>query len=321
MPKHAYVTFLFRNNRYLPGALLFAYALRRQQTRADIVCLVSQGVSWQSVKALKVLYDAVIHVDEIFVDNLHKHERADLPYLFTRFNALRLGNDGDLGRYYDKIVAADADVLPLRRYDSLFALDTPAGILNERPEHFLRCDHNGRYIVAESVYATGEWMWHEAYNPICPHGRKIPAHITDRVKTDPQNMGVNSSLYVLSPHMADFDSIVRDISREDVRAAVGRFRWPEMQYLTMAWSGRWHNIDLRFCGFNGYPHSRVLHGLHFAGRKPWLAERLSDPKSLARILRFPDVALWFRYFRGMAADYPEVLRAGRVRRLWELVRG
>ena len=42
----------------------------------------------------------------------------------------------------------------------------------------------GIYIYPASVNETGKWVWHGLYEPMCPHGKKIPQYITDRVKTD-----------------------------------------------------------------------------------------------------------------------------------------
>ena len=51
------------------------------------------------------------------------------------------------------------------------------------------------------------------------------------------------------------------------------FDWPDMQYLTIRWSGRWRNIDVRYSALNGYPSLEVLYGTHFAGFKPWYLQR------------------------------------------------
>ncbi len=39
----AFVTFLMLNDSFLPGALLVAHQLRCLWTRADLVCLVTEG--------------------------------------------------------------------------------------------------------------------------------------------------------------------------------------------------------------------------------------------------------------------------------------
>ena len=126
--RYAFVTFMIMNDSFLPGALMFAYGLRAQNCSEDIVCLVSGSVSKCAVYALQSIFDKVICTDEIYVDHRLRHSRQDRPFLFSRFNALRLGKDGDLKQNYKKIILCDSDLLPIRDYSSLFFLHAPAGI-------------------------------------------------------------------------------------------------------------------------------------------------------------------------------------------------
>ena len=60
--RYAYATFLLGDGRYLPGALLFAYGLRRQRTKADILCIVSGSLPQEVRDALLTLYDDAITI-------------------------------------------------------------------------------------------------------------------------------------------------------------------------------------------------------------------------------------------------------------------
>ena len=315
-PRFAFVTFLMRNDSYLPGALLVAHALSKQRVRADLVCLVSDGVTAGARAALGVLFDHVVEVEQIFVPHKRRQTRQDRPYMFTRLNALRLGADGDLGFRYEKIVLLDADVLPLKNYAQLLQVDTPAGIINEDKSHFAEIDAAGRYVIPPSVETSGTWKWHRLYEDVCPHGYKIPSEITDRVAEDVTNLGINGSLFVLTPSLAEFRAIEADVRRPDVARLVGDlYDWPEMQYLTLRWSGQWTNIDLRYSGFNGYPNLSVLYGTHFAGFKPWYVRR---EKAMAHYARHDDFQLWFgEYIAMVRRDHPQLLGVKRLRRLLE----
>ena len=182
MGKNAYVTFIIRNDSYLPGALVFAFALRRQDTKSDLICIVSDNITENAIKKLKVLYDDVIVLDELYVKHDRRQERQDRPFLFSRFSAFRLGKDGDLGKNYEKIIIADCDLLPISNYDSLFDLKAPAGIINEKKEYCMEYTDKD-YIIPDSVYLDGTWIWHDVYKEI-PHGTKIQKAITDRIKND-----------------------------------------------------------------------------------------------------------------------------------------
>ncbi len=313
----AYVTFVMLNDNYVPGALALGHSLRQQQTRAALVCLVSDGVSSKARGALARLFDLVVEVDLLYVPHARRQERQDRPYFFTRLNALRLGADGDLGCRFEKVVVIDADVLPLQRYDHLFQLVPPAGILNESKDHVIESDASGNYAQTEVARTTGKWVWHHLYDPLCPHGHLIPGEITDRVGVDPKNMGLNGSLFVLEPSMEEFDSIQQDVRRPEIERLVGDlFDWPDMQYLTMRWSGRWRNIDIRFSALNGYPDLAVLCGTHFAGFKPWYFHR---DKAMARYCRYPDFQRWFQEFEQMIRNHPDLLEVGKLRRLHESI--
>jgi alpha-N-acetylglucosamine transferase len=312
--RFAFVTFLMLNDSYLPGALLLAYALRKQHTRADLVCMATKDITSAARYALGLLFDHVVDVPQIFVPHKRRQERQDRPYMFTRMNALRLGADGDLGFSYEKVVVLDADVLPLRHYDHLFAMNAPAGIINEDKSHFIEVNPDGSYHVSPDVERTGTWKWHRLYGEICPHGHKIPKEITDRVTQDPLNLGINGSLFVFEPSMDEFIQIREDVRRPEVLRLVGDlYNWPEMQYLTARWSGRWTSVDLRFAAFNGYPKLSVLFGTHFGGLKPWQFRR---EKAIARWGRYQDFQLWFREYTSMVAEaYPSLQKVKRLKRL------
>lgn len=313
MSKYAYVTFIIRNDSFLPGALVFAYGLRKQHTKHDLIAIVSEGFNPQSLKALNVLFDDVIELKDIFVRHKNRHERQDRPYLFSRFHALRLGSDGDLNKHYEKILICDADVLPLRYYDDLFRLNVPAGIINEKKSYCM-ADTNGQYVVPKSAYEHGTWLWHEIYKDY-PMNAKIPKEITDRIHEDKQNMGINASLYLFEPSMALFNEIQKDLNDPEVQAEISTYPWPEMQYITQKLSGQWHNIDLRYSSFNGYPFIDCLYGIHYAGLKPWQRNH----RSIRHFAQFEDYRLWYQIFIEMLKEYKELNSVRKLQKLKDFI--
>jgi glycogenin glucosyltransferase len=309
MAKHAYVTFIIRNDSFLPGALVFAYGLRRQNTPHDLICIVSDTLQETSIEALKVLFDDVIVLKDIFVPHKNRQERQDRPFLFSRFHALRLGKDGDLGKAYDKILIADADVLPLRYYDALFEVDAPAGVINEKKEYCMDYKE-GKYIVPKTAEKTGEWHWHEIYKDYSM-GSLIPKSITNRVDEDKTNMGINAALYLFEPSMKLYESIQKDLKDPVIQDEISAYPWPEMQYITKKMSGQWHNLDLRYSSFNGYPKIDVLYGIHYAGLKPWQMNHRSVP----HFGKFEDYRLWYAVFLKMVTRYPTLRKSSKIAKL------
>jgi glycogenin glucosyltransferase len=309
MKKNAYVTFIIRNDSYMPGALVFAYALKLQKTVNDLICIVSENISENAIKVLRVIYDDVLIIDELYVAHDRRHERQDRPFLFSRFNSFRLGEDGDLGKRYDKIMLADCDHLPLRGFDDLFNLAAPAGIINERKEHCLEYV-DGKYIIPDSVDIDGTWNWHEIYRDV-PHGTLVPKEMTDRVLTDPTNLGINTSICLFKPTMELYNSIMDDLVQKEVQDRISTYNWPEMQYITGKCSGDWTNIDLKYSSFNGYPKIDVLYGIHFAGLKPWSINN----KSVRSFGKFEDYQLWNYTFLKMMKKNPRLSESGKLRRI------
>lgn len=309
MSKNAFVTFIIRNDSYLPGALVFAYGLRLQHTKNDLICIVSDNISETAIADLKILYDDVLVIDEVYVPHDRRHERQDRPFLFSRFNAFRLGKDGDLGKDYDKIIIADCDLLPLSNYDSLFDLPAPAGIINEKKEFCMEYA-NGKYIIPETTEKNGEWLWHSHYKDY-PHGTIIPKEITDRINGDKENMGVNASLMLFKPTMKLYNSIMDDLAIKEVQQEISTYSWPEMQYITVKLSGEWTNVDLKYSSFNGYPKIDVLYGIHYAGLKPWSIKN----KSIKSYGKFEDYQLWFYTYTKMIDNYDE-LKKGKLLRIY-----
>ena len=307
--KFAFATFLMLNESFLPGALVLAHALRKQQTGADILCLVTDDITQEGVLALEVVFDYVVPAEKIFVSHKRRQERQDRPYLFTRFNVLRLGADGDLGFCYEKVILLDADTLPLKEYADLFVLAAPAGIPNENKT--LVFDP-----AAKDRASITKWAWHAKYDSVCPHGAPIPQEITDRVLTDFDNMGVNTSLLVVEPSFAEFQKIMDDIQRPEILSLIGdKFSWPEMQYITLWWSGRWHSVDVKYCGFYGFPNLEVLKGTHYAGVKPWQFNK--NAETIRRYARYEDFQRWFSEYRSLLKQYSALRKFKRFVRLLE----
>lgn len=154
-----------------PAPSPLAYALRCQETPYPLVCLVTGDVSQEARRLLSVLYHHVLEIGEIRCRSHVTGGRTDRDSLLTRFQALRLGMDGDMPLHYKKILLLDADVLPITRYDSLFDLCTPAGILLEDKRFAMEWDGSGAF-KRDSEGEEG-WCWHRHYRDV-PHGRPDP---------------------------------------------------------------------------------------------------------------------------------------------------
>ena len=306
----AYVTFLIKNDSYVPGALVFAYSLKLQNTKADLLCFVSKDISQTGVESLKLLYDKVIFTEQIVVDNKRSQTRQDVKLLFNRFNALLLEDPSVAGKKYDKIIIVDCDTIAIKKWDELFSLQAPAGIINESKTHTMEYDEDGNYIIPANYNKTTEWIWHEVYKDY-PHGSPLPKEITDRVNIDNTNMGVNSGMYLLSPSLELYNSILDDLALEVEKQKIHNFNWPEMQYLTQKLSGKWHNIDIKYLSISGYPNLEHINGIHYVGLKPWSFKN----SSLKTFARYDDFKLWYATYKKMLNEYPALLTNIKIKSL------
>ena len=306
----AYVTFLIKNDSYVPGALVFAFSLRLQNTKADLLCFVSSDISEEAIDSLKILYDKIIFTEQIVVDNKRKQTRQDVKQLFNRFNALLLEDPTVARKAYDKIIIADCDTLAIKKWDTLFEVTAPAGIINESKNHTMEYDQNVKFVIPKDYEKTTEWIWHKIYKDY-PHGTPLPKHITDRVNEDNNNMGINAGLYLLKPSLTLYNSILDDLASETEQAKIHNYNWPEMQYITQKLSGTWHNIDLKYLAISGYPTLEHINGIHFVGLKPWSFKN----KSLTNFARFNDFKLWYATYKKMLAQNPQLLNNPKLKNL------
>lgn len=325
--RRAFVTFLMFNDSYLAGCLMAAYGLVRQGSDSHRVCVVTSDISEKAKATLSILYDRVVEVENTPVPELRTDVTGAGPRTgsarvlgaaLTRFACLRLGRDGDLGCDYDKVAMIDADLLPVRDFDQLWSLPAPAGIINERREHMAEIDERGRLIVRPESLRSGQWVWHDVYQSICPHGSPIPREITDRVATDHSNYGVNASLLLVEPSVQVYDDFMRWVARRDIRDLVAtHWSWTDQQAATLYWSGCWTSVDPSFSTFYGYPSIDSARGLHFAGIKPWSWRKKGFER---RLVRFADYRLWGEQFVEMLEHTPRLRDHVGLRRLEDRIR-
>ena len=238
---YAYVTLVMMGDSYIPAAIVLAKSLINCGSRADKVVLVTNDVSEEGRRILKQYYDVVKEVSYVNIEHWHVKKDAMRRYLnmlFTRLHALNLVQ-------YKKIILIDADTIVLQHPDHLFTLDTPAG-----------------YFIDQSITSNNIDAWEK----ICSntYGELIPSNITDSVKSDYDIAGISNKLLVLTPKVGEFDDIVMNISSGITKALIeNKFNYPDQQYLTLRYSGKWHQVNPRFIGLNGYPHWKILFGIQF----------------------------------------------------------
>jgi uncharacterized protein (DUF3820 family) len=277
---------------YLDGCILGALGLKRQGVNADVICFVTPDINLQDRMKLAVVFDEVIRVpyispyemsddgdeslktimmDPKIFDNCNKYTKMH-PYTHVFFK-LHIFNPELFP--YEKVCFVDSDLVPMNYYDSLFMLNTPAGWVEYRK----------KFPYKES------YAWDRC--DFLKHGEKIPKIFTD-VDT-PGGADVNAGLMVVSPNKKEYDSMIRQITSPlqswmgpekyhkgfydfNFDSPIGSkfvpnsYCYPEQNYLTKRYSGKWTFIEFAFQSWSLDPCNSF--GIHMAAfnPKPWFKQ-------------------------------------------------
>lgn len=293
---YAYVTLVMLGDLYISAAIVLAQSIRNLNSKSDLVVLVTPDVSEEGKNILRIFFDKVKDVDYIVVPNWRTKKQTHRKYLelvFTKFHLFNLTE-------YKKVLLIDADALIFKYPDHLFTLDTPAGTYLETKELIIKYDDKGNYILPED----GKIKWYEIYCDCCPHGHLIPKHMTDSILKNFSNSGIGGGLMLLKPDKNELDRIIKDVSQGKMKYLLeNKLIWPEQQYLTLRYSGKWHMIDPKFFGLQGYPHYSVLYGTQFGGDKPFI---LNSKIDINIRIEFLDFILWHRLYAELLKKYPDL---------------
>ena len=202
---YAYVTLIMLNNRYIPGAIVLAFYLKKIGSLADLVVLVTPDINEDGRRVLGIFFDKVIEVPLIHVPNwrtrTQKH-RMYLDYVFTKYNLFNLTQ-------YKKIILIDADAIVLKHPDHLFTLNAPAGCLLEDKSDFIYYDSKGNYVLPENK----KIKWYENFCDCCGHGKLIPKEYTDRVIKNHKDSGIGGGIQVLEPKKGELERMLKELNK------------------------------------------------------------------------------------------------------------
>ena len=301
--RFAYAVGMFPNPKdgkaaYLDGCILAALGLRRQKTNADIVCFITHDISKKDKKKLEIVFDRVIYVP--YISPYDMGGKGDLktimmdpeifkncpnytkqhPYVHVFFK-LHIFNP-DLFPY-EKVCFVDSDLVPLNYYDSLFMLETPAGFLEYR----------------KKIPYLESFNWDRC--DFVKHGEIIPKELTDIDKKT--GADINAGLLLVKPDKKEYNSMIKEITSPakewigpnkrhkgfytfDFSKPTGRdfvdssYCYPEQNYLTKHFSGKWKYIEFAFQSWSRDPCNSF--GIHMAAfnPKPWFKQPIGTKISI-----------------------------------------
>jgi thiol-disulfide isomerase/thioredoxin len=293
--KFAYAVGMFPNPKnkkaaYLDGCILAALGLKRQGTNADVICFITHDISTSDKEKLEVVFDKVMYVP--YISPYDMGGEGDLktimmdPELFNNcpnytknhpyvhvFFKLHIFNP-DLFPY-EKVCFVDSDLVPMNYYDSLFMLDCPAGFVEYRKK---------------SPYLES-YQWDRC--DYLTHGKPIPKEITDIDK--PSGADVNAGLLLVKPDKKEYNAMIKELTSplktwmgkhkhhkgfwsfnfdnpDGIEFIENSYCYPEQNYLTKRYSGKWKFIEFAFQSWALDPCNSF--GIHMAAfnPKPWFKQ-------------------------------------------------
>lgn len=110
----------YAKDRYVPGALVVAYSLKKYNTKHDIVLMHDGTISSENINILSKYFTKLVQVNHIYdpkTNPFFSEKQKDIyskwiSYSYTKWNALGLTE-------YERVCFLDADNLPLSNIDDL----------------------------------------------------------------------------------------------------------------------------------------------------------------------------------------------------------
>lgn len=273
----------YTKDRYVPGALVVAYALKKYKTRHDIILLHDNTLDPENYNILARVFTKVIAINLITDEEtrpLHysKQNQIYSPWIahsYTKWNALGLTE-------YEKICFLDADNLPLENIDILLdEVEAPAGCFRtvSLPDSIGVFNHFPDNLNAP----VPNELIKKALSGAAVLGASLVVLPTGRLSLYRN--------YIISGQFRRESAKMRCISGPDETS---------ITMFMMNTGYTWHNIPLTF---NTIPwKASTIEGVHmltFTGQeKPW--EMNPD--------KWPDLKIYYKLVKQLVKDYPDSAR-------------
>jgi lipopolysaccharide biosynthesis glycosyltransferase len=256
--KYAWVCLVMRGDKYVPGALVTAYSLRKTNTKHELVCMVTKDVTPAARNQLSIVFNSVIEVPYLSAKcKPLRTERQKELYstwvndAFTKWNMLKL-------TVYNKVMFIDADKIVLNNIDHLFDLAAPAATFSSPwAKPYIE---NGMHNPYESV----------------THGKPITkAQIAEGLTRN--SFVLIGTMVLLEPNLQDYNFFCQRLLEQKEFGFAGCNSMTDEQSLVSLYpKSGWTMISQQY---NFIPwHIKWLQGqkpyvFHFFGRKPWEMDR------------------------------------------------
>ncbi len=270
-PKHdnAYVWFLVKGTRYLPGIITSVYSVKRFKPNADLVVMISDDVP---VSAFPELLKYATHLYYIpylsYPGKFRLHKRMQAKYgswidiSISKWNMLALP--------YKKAFMLDADLIVEKPTDFIFDKPTPAGVFVKpllakgiKPQKFYQPDTT---VTPDNI----RWILGQ------------PAH-----------PGAVASSLLLSPSLEDYELFKKSMEEMkplSLKNETGADEQSITYFYGMVKKVNWHSLGIQWNSVpwrgEGYSHKDPIISHYASSEKPWEMKREE----------WPDLLGWYKVY-------------------------
>jgi hypothetical protein len=277
----AYVTYIMRGDRYVPGVVAWANSIRATGTTKDIVCLGTKDVSPAGVAKIA---KACKFVEVPYIQHARyplRGSKQEAQYSswqdvsFTKFNMVD-------PKYcpYDKVLFLDADTIVMKNIDHLFELETPSGTFTNAWEAKAFKEKKGMIV--------NPYRRPDGSQP--PHGSLITRkQIIEGLTAKEGSFVAFGTPLLLKPSTEAAIRIHTLLTEKEIWGYPGCISGTDEQFAVELFPEDWHNISQAYNFIAGKP--EFLEGqepyvIHYFNEKPW-----EIPKD-----KYPDLKIWWSSF-------------------------
>lgn len=293
MSTYAYVMVMFGGDKYLPGILVMGYTIRYCGAIYDIVVMVTNDVSENSVREMKKMNMKVVHVNYLdykintkFMSKKQIERYSWMSKSFTKWNCLELEE-------YKKVLFLDCDMIVVKNLDSVFETNTPAGVFESPYDERL---------LKPSGKKSG---FPNFYNSIIVKPKEINNALTKK------GFVTTAACVLLSPDKKDFKKLCNMLSEKPFgfNCTSGMDEQAISYYYSLYKNGpkkNWINLGPSYAFLEWkYKELKVkppipdkdVKVIDFVGsEKPWMVEKN----------KYPDVRFWYKHAIMLHKSFPDI---------------
>jgi len=272
-PKYAYVSTVFRGDKYIDGMMTLAASLKKTETKYDIVCMVTPDVSEGAKNRMKSFGIVVVDVPYLEYKTkpsiTKKQQDAYDSWLgvsYTKWNCLNLD--------YDKVLFLDVDLIVKENVDHLFNINSPASRFSA--EIFKRK----------------------------PFPKRVPPK---RIDYEVNNRGtvINGSIVLLTPnktHFVQLKEMINEMEPFGFKSLSGTDEQSLSYFMSVYKKGpklTWTNLDAKYLySWRNTTNIPKIYIHNFTGTyKPWIKDLRTE---------YPDTLEWYNVYNTAKEDYPNL---------------